>query len=198
MDIRITGGKNNVAADIVQIGSGASQQNYLLTEAITLQELQKATLQGNGFIISTGLITLTSSSQSAVFYLKNESQDILSVDRLLIPTLTSAGATTGYCTISGVRNPTGMSGGSGSDLVQYNPNFGSSNALTCSSEIGQEGATLTGGTSFTFFPRDVEKLEPLPVTVFMPPGSSLGVNVTPPAGNTSFSFAFAIECHLIV
>ena len=88
-----------------------------------------------------------------------------------------------------------MSSGSGNDLTINNINFGSSNTINADSEIGQEAATLNGGSTYLATVAPVEQLTSEEAATIIPKGSSIGVNIIPPTSNTSLQVSVGLNLH---
>lgn len=178
----------------IKDGSGAGysvkvDDAYRLhTDSVTRTQSQQAILRGDGYNLSTGSITLTSATQSAVFYLKNDSDVPLVFKEIGLRLGTSTGGT-GSATITLTANPTAGTIISNALALStaFNRNLGSSRTITGDYYKGAQGYTLTGGTSAAttgtssfldaiIFDADI---------FVLPKGTSIGVLVTPPTGNTS-------------
>ena len=85
--------------------------------------------------------------------------------------------------------------GTGNPLIINNVNFGSSNTLNVDSEIGQTGALLAGGSAYLATVAPTENLTAEDAATVIPKGSSLGVFITPPPGNTSIEVSIGINLH---
>ena len=166
-----------------------TQNNELLTDAITKSSGDQQALDGDAYIIGSGFVNLTSDLPSAVLYFKNDGNDDLVITRFLIGVRSSVGATTTEDHIRAIiyQNPTGISGGAGSELIINNTNFGSSNIIDSTSEIGQEAAALTGGSVYFAAVAPVEQLTSEDASTVLPRGTSIGVVIIPPAGNSTGS-----------
>jgi hypothetical protein len=82
--------------------------------------------------------------------------------------------------------------------ISSNRNFGSSNTLTVDAYKGTEGATFTDGTKAvsTIFASTGIRAAIDIGEIALPKGASLGVEVTPPTGNTSLTLQIATEAYL--
>ena len=130
-----------------------------------------------------------------MLYFKNDEEVDLVITRFLIGVKKSAGGTENFVTGIIYKNPVAMSGGTGNSLAINNINFGSSNTVESDSEIGQEGASLTDGTPFVSTVSPTENLTTEEASTILPKGSSIGVLITPPAGNTSIDVSVGINLH---
>ena len=61
-------------------GARVTVKNRLSTEAVTKTEQQQAGTDGDGYLVSSPIVNLTSANQSAIIYLKNnELRDLMSI-----------------------------------------------------------------------------------------------------------------------
>lgn len=185
----------------IQDGTGSSKKvkvsssNKLSVDSVIRSEREEEGLLGEAYNISTGFVRLTSANQSSVLYFKNNEDVDLIVTEFLFAVRNSAGGTTNHIRVDIIKNPTSMGSGSGTDLNISNTNFGSSNTVNSDSEIGQEGSTLNGGTTYLPLVAPVENLTTELASTIIPKGSSIGVNVVPPTSNTALDVNVEIKLH---
>jgi len=185
----------------IQDGTGSkrkvrvSNSNRLYTESVSRTEREEESLLGEAYIVGSGFVTLTGTSTSAVLYLKNNEDVDLVITRFLIGVKKSSGGTENFITGIIYQNPTSMVLGTGNPLIINNVNFGSSNTVDVDSEIGQTGALLAGGSAYLATVAPTENLTSEAASTILPKGSSIGVFITPPAGNTSIDVSVGINLH---
>ena len=185
----------------IQDGTGSKRKvkvgnsNRLFTESTTRNEREEQSLIGEAYIVGTGFVNLTTSGTSAVLYFKNNEDVDLVITRFLIGVKKSAGGTENFVTGIIYKNPTSMVLGTGNPLIINNVNFGSSNTVDVDSEIGQTGALLVGGSAYLSIVAPTENLTSESASTILPKGSSIGVFITPPAGNTSIDVSVGINLH---
>jgi len=185
----------------IQDGTGSkrkvrvSNSNRLYTESVSRTEREEESLLGEAYIVGSGFVTLTGTSTSAVLYLKNNEDVDLVITRFLIGVKKSSGGTENFITGIIYQNPTSMVLGTGNPLIINNVNFGSSNTVDVDSEIGQTGALLAGGSAYLATVAPTENLTAEGASTILPKGSSIGVFITPPAGNTSIDVSVGINLH---
>lgn len=164
----------------------------LATKSVVKSVLENASLDGDSYNFNTGNITLTSGSKSAVAYLRNDTGKELGIETVGY----LMGNSTGGLAIENVemeiiRNPqtgTIITNAVPADVF-INKNFGSSNTFQISDlkrYKGVEGDTFTDGE--LAFPSLLKAPGAYPITtglIVLPNGSSIGVNITPQATNTS-------------
>ena len=150
--------------------------------------------EGNAYIVSSGLITLTNASESALLYFKNSETKPVNITRLLASVRNSTGATTSHALLNVYRAPTGLSGGSSG--AAFNINFNSPKTLSGTVTKGAQGASITGGTLVAAISTPTEDTKDEETVIILPPGASIGISATPPAGNTSLQIGVSFSCHL--
>lgn len=173
----------------IKDGTGSSRKarvdngNRLLTSSTIRSEREAEALLGEAYILGSGFVTLSAATPSAILYFKNDGDEDLVITKFLI------GVRNNVTTISenhvrGIiqQNPTGMTGGTGSPVVLKNANFSSSNTIEFTSEIGQEGAGLTGGSTYLETVAATEVLTSENDSIILSKGASIGVTITPPTG----------------
>ena len=171
--------------------------NRLFTRAVSESPAHEAVVAEDHYLISSGFVNLTSDDKSSVIYFKNDETKDLFIDRIILTSEDSTGGTHNHFLFSGTKNPTGMSGGSGLDIVVINSNFGTTNLLSNTSEIGQQLATTTGGSGiFAAYFADGET-HFIEQRLLLQTGNSIAFEITPSINNTSFDVAVGINCHLV-
>ena len=173
-----------------------NQKNRLNVNAEILGAREVAALDGAAFFISAEGVTLTSDSESAVFYYKNTGTE----DLILVTALINASASTGGSGLLAstvLRNPTaGTIVDNAVAASQRNFNFGSSSLLTGDLFKGVEGDTFTDGTVFTTSNLSAPIFLTTSIVTVLTPGTSVGLNVTPPTGNTSMDVTIGFSVYL--
>lgn len=177
------------------IKAKVSDGNRLYTQSVNRSEREEESLVGEAYIIGTGFVNLTTSGTSAVLYFKNNEDLDLVITRFLVGVKKSAGGTENFVTGIIYKNPTSMVSGTGNPLAINNVNFGSSNTVDADSEIGQQGALLAGGSAYLATVAPTESLTSEDASTVLPKGSSIGVFITPPPGNTSVDVSVGINLH---
>jgi hypothetical protein len=155
--------------------------------AITEAQIDHASENGNRYNINTGCLTLTNASESAVLYIKNNECDDIHISSLVY-NLGASACGSGDWKICVIRNPTAGTVVCCATAVDVNSNqnFGSNKTLTADVYKGGQGKTLTDGNRSiaTRSPSNGRIIISLGALVLQK-GSSLGVKITPPSGNTS-------------
>jgi len=185
----------------IQDGTGSSKKvkvgnsNRLFTQSTTRTEREQEAILGEAYIVGTGFVNLTGTSTTGVLYFKNNEDVDLVITRFLIGVKKSSGGTENFVTGIIYKNPTSMVLGTGNPLIINNVNFGSSNTINADSEIGQNGALLAGGSAYLATVAPTENLTAEDASTVLPKGSSIGVFITPPPGNTSIDVSIGINLH---
>lgn len=172
--------------DTIRDGSGkgylakVNADQQLITRATAVEQRLESAIDHNYFELTTGLITITDAVETPMFYMKNNSATKqIVVDRIFIDTWDSTdGAEDGV--IEYYRNPTVVGG---TATVPACTDFGSTDVA--------DGTFLVSPTSLTgtewaklYLPEQYGLvIEEGRFT--LPQGSTFGMSIVPPTGNTS-------------
>jgi len=180
MDVTVRGGQFSNAQSVNSKGE-ASISGEVGTQS------QQAVIDGKGYNINTGSITLTNATESALLYIKNNASDLFIVKEVIAVLSNSTGGS-GNGTLRLYRNPT--AGTIVTNAVNANignRNFGSELTFQGLYYKGAQGNTITGGTTLITTTRN-SFADPIPLDaeiLALPTGATLGVSWQPPTGNTS-------------
>ena len=185
--IKDGGGKNGLVK--------VSSDQRLETEAVTYSRSVASVEEGDAYNINTGTINLTSANKSAVLYIKNNEDQPLILTVLFYIIGNSTGGS-GDTTITVLRNPTAgtiVDNATAAEMPGINRNFGSNKTLSATIYKGAEGYTFTDGTKAieTLLNQSPGRNVIDVGSIDLPKGSSLGIEYTPAAGNTSLDVQFA-------
>ena len=169
------------------------EKNRIFTRTISSSLILEAANEGDAIFLASGGKILTSANASALFYYQNDEAFDVVVARINLVAGESTDGTNDYATFAAKVNPTGMTSGSGSAITQINNNFGSAKTFSATSESGQEGASLDGGTSGPTWLVETGRLLFFDTFVIIPQGKSVGIQVTPPPSNTSMLAAVSLN-----
>lgn len=172
-----------------KFAQSVTESGHAQTLAITEPISSLFTIEGKNFETNTGFITLTTDVETAVFYLKNRTNDYFSLFSVKVGALDSTGAP-GVAGVGHIhRNPNAgslITGGTEIEGSLWNRNFDSTVVPEIEVRSGGDGETISGGKTI---------VRPLYMNatstyigagiVIIGPGSSFAISVTPPAGNTS-------------
>jgi archaellum component FlaG (FlaF/FlaG flagellin family) len=193
MNFYITDGKTGQTAEV--------SNNRLKTESVTQDESKLSTINGTGFNINTGNITLTNATKTAVLYLKNTGDNDIIVDKLFYILGTTTGGA-GNLFVEVLRNPSAgtIVSGATSVSINVNRNFGSNNTISALAYKGATGSTFTDGADAIGTIAQVSSTQGSTIqvtagSIVLKKGASLGINITPPVGNTSMICQFALEVY---
>ena len=148
-----------------------------------------AAIGGDLFNASSWTVVLDNDSESAIFYIENNSQEDLIVINQFLGTGPSLNGS-GPFTLKFYINSTGGDiSTAGTDVVAFNRRLASAEVLEAVIKSGAQGRTITGGTV-----SEVQLLEGFEnaFPIVIPPGVNLGISIAPPAGNTEFSVNFGL------
>lgn len=169
------------------------------TDTVQRSFLELAVLEGNGFNLNTGAISLTDATESAVLFIKSDNDAPLVIKEIIVIAGASTGGT-GDATIRIYKNP--IDGTIVSNAVDLptisNRNFSSAKVLDGQYYKGAQGATTTAGSVFSDTTRSsfVAPVNFDAADIVLEKGNSLAVTFQPQTGNTSQSIKVAVTCFL--
>lgn len=172
--------------------------NRMSAVTVASTETEEATHLGNSYNINSGVITLTNDVDTPVVYLKNNETAEIHITGTAYGMWTSTGGSPTDIQITLIRNPT-----VGTIITNANPvainsnrNYGSAKTLTGDVYVGATGDTMTDGEDhIIFYLNSGSRIAP-PIDEIVPKGSSIGIKVKPPAGNTSMQMYAAILLYI--
>ena len=182
-------------SDLLKDGTGkgytakVDSENRLHTHAFGVTMTQSAAFGGDNYFISSGILNLSNSSESAIFYLQNISQ----LDMFMHRQYTLLGPSTGGDGSVIIRFYIGPTGGTIVDNEEavnaVNSRFLDPKPLDALTYTGGQGETLIGGMSSEFV-----TFSQIPETnLVIPPSVTFGVSFQPSAGNTSQDVSFGVD-----
>lgn len=162
-------------------------KNYKLhTYSVSVNEAVSATINGESFILSTGIKGITNDTDNYLHYVRNTSGKDLVISETIFSLGESTGGASNEVTFLGQINPTGGTIiSSGFAYSPFNTNLGSPEEFDGTAQLATSlGLTATGGTQADGFIPNVGR------TVFntpfiLPKGASLAGGVKCSTGNTS-------------
>jgi hypothetical protein len=163
-------------------------QNRLHTHSVTEGLVEHASANGNSYNINTGSLALTTANESALLYLKNNSDFDIHIASIGYLMGNSTGGA-GDINITVLKNPSlGTIVTDESDVaINQNKNVGSSKNLTANAYKGGEGKTFTNGEPlyYSLVAGSARGYVIATGTIVVPKGGSIGINLTPQTGNTA-------------
>ena len=168
--------------------AGVSSGNRLLASSISETIFQYSAEEGDAYFLGTPLVTLTTAGENAVFFLENNEDEKIIIENFFTTATTTTGGSPSMYGLNFYKNPTAMSVATSSAAL--NQNFGSSNTLDATLQYGASGSAFTGGTLAATLYVPVGQFNEIPANLVLEKGSSVGVSITPPAGNTSMPVQF--------
>lgn len=168
-----------------------NSENRLSTTAVTVTQQQLQSAQGNSYQLGSGVVNLTSASESAVLYVKNDDDRTLGLSGVNITSTAFTGSSSGVVLAKVYLLGTGLS--SSTTNSPLNNNFGSSKSANVEVLAGAEAATVTNGTVVGAFYIPVDTFFYTDIAWVLPKGSSVAVTLTPATGNTSFNATITLE-----
>lgn len=189
---------------IIEDGTGSGKKarvnhnNRLEVEGVTVSSAQDAAGDGLLFLVGGDTVNLTSSNESAVFFVENNGDATFEIVKFTFTASAMTGASAGSMyTVRLYKNPTAITGTT-TPANAANTNFGSSNTVEATLLSGSEGAGITGGTlagQALFPPSAFTRFE---VFFYVPKGASFAVTVQPATGNTSADVDVFFDAYLEV
>lgn len=177
---------------------GATARGQIKAFSVSESEAQEATELGDGYNINTGVIGLTSSTESGVLYFKNGESRRFIVEAIAVG-VGSAGTVTDVSQITLVKNPTGGTLISNATAVDINENrsFGSSNTVASSLAYkGAEGNTVTGGDDALLFFQPAGGRLIADIQLELNPGNSIAVKIDTNTSSGTTNVYAAVIGHL--
>lgn len=179
--------------------AGVTVNNRLRVAGVLQTLTEVATQTGDTYNIATSTLTLTTSGESALFYIENNEDNDLLIDNLIINIIDYTG-TDGQPIVKVLRNPdAGTVISDATAAVQSNRNFGSSKSLTANIYEGTEGKTLSGQDATVEIPLPstaLSSFSAFDTIVVLPKGATFGITYTPPSGITTVDVIIAINATL--
>ena len=166
--------------------------------AVSVTEKHDSNENGNAYNLNSGVITLTTANDSAVYYMKNNEDQDFHVEAVIVGIGPTTGGSGGIPKVTIVKNPTTgtiISGATAGD-INSNRNFASANTLDVTHYKGDGTAmTFTDGTDHIVSFQTTSGRLFLEIDEIIPKNKSIGVKVDPQAGNTSMDVYVAIVGH---
>jgi hypothetical protein len=141
-------------ATTIEDGSGKGYSakvdvdNRLYVSAVTRTEFDTATDNGDAFNINTEFVTITSSVEVPLLYVKNNEDNDLTIAAWFIGTTAASGSSTRSTLMQVYSNPTdGTIITSGTDVTAVNRQIGNANILDADIKKGGDGFTVSGYVS---------------------------------------------------
>jgi hypothetical protein len=161
------------------------EENRLYTNALTLGNFENAVLTGNAYNVNTELLTITSDTEHALLYLKNNEDHDIVIESWFIGTDAGTnGANLGI--MRAYFDPTGgtiISGGTTTTPV--NRKGGDSKSAEVDALVGGQGFTATGvGTAVLYQTQTVSSRVFGNVKLALEPGKSIVITYDPNGAQT--------------
>lgn len=176
-----------------------TKNNRLQTSGVNLSLIEIASESGDTYNLNTSTVALSTTGESALLYLKNNEDDDLIIDSLIVNIKDYVG-TNGQPTLKIYKKPTAGTLISAATLAeQHNRNYGSSKTLDVTLFQGVEGSTITSYESVipVFLPSTaVLTLVQFDTIIVLPKGASMAISYVPPSGMTTTNIVAAVNCTL--
>ena len=166
-----------------------NSDNQMVTRATAIEQRLHSTIDEFYYEATTGVVTLTDANETGIIYLKNDNTQglVMVIDRFFFDIWASTSGTGGG-TLKYYRNPT-ITGGT--DIVPNNTNYGS--VKTATGTFKKSTTTMTAGTVWwTSYITASCSIALEEGRIVLPAGSSHGVSVAAPTGNTSMALSMNV------
>jgi len=190
---------------MIQDGTGKGDfaavtvNNRLKTTGVDLTLEEAATESGDTYNISSDEITLNTTGENVLFYVKSNEANNLLITNVIVNIKDYTG-TDGQPEIKVYRDPTaGTIVTNAVAATQLNRNFGSAKTLDADLYQGVQGDTINGqsGTIQVYLPSTAAlTFNAFSTGTVLPKGGTFAVSYTPPAGITSMKVIVAINATL--
>jgi len=162
---------------------GVTSNNRILTSTISESQFQYASEEGDAYFFGTPIITATTSETGLIIVTNNEDDPII-IGNFFFIAENSVGGSPSMFRANWYKNPTAIN--NGTSFSPLNQNFGSSKTLDVTAEYGSTTTTApTGGSLVATLSFPIGQFNDFEANLVLEKGSSLGLSVTPPAGNTN-------------
>ena len=167
-----------------------TQDKRLSTNAVTESVVQFGAILGNTYNLATSPISITGSTETALFYLKNLDEQDLLISSIFINTVNGSGSISGQPTLNIFRNPiAGLIVDNQTDIsVISNNNFGTNLFPNVNAYEGVDGSTFTSFNLTIPVPLPTRAAVPFlefNTVVVLERGSTYGISYQPESGSTS-------------
>jgi len=184
-------GKGNFAAVTVN--------NRLMVTGVDLTLEEAATESGDTYNVSTDEITLNTTGENVLFYVKSNEDNNLLITSVIVNIKDYQG-TAGQPELAIYRDPkAGTIVTNAVDATQLNRNFGSAKTLDADLFQGVQGDTINSqsGLIQVYLPSvAAATFNAFSTATVLPKGGTIAVSYTPPAGITSMKVIVAINATL--
>jgi hypothetical protein len=169
--------------------AAVNSDNQIVTRSAVIEQRLLSTLDLNYYEVTTGQVTLTDAIETGIIYLKNDTTSSLSIiiDRVFYDIWSSTSGSGADGTLRYYKNPT-VTGGS--DIVPVSTNFGS--VTTAAGTFKKSLTTMTGTAWWTAYITDKMTIALEEGRIVIPSGTSFGISVAAPTGNTSMKISINV------
>lgn len=186
MEVSIKGGSNGDVAKV-------DKTFAVKVRSTQMSEFQEAICEGRGFVISTGIVNLTTANDSDILYVKNNDTRDMIFKRVIYNLGNSATGSGDWQANLSINPTTGTLISNAVAAVVANINTGKSDVSPAVTAYkGVEGDTITDGIGLTSLFAETKRHLLEDVTV-LPANKSIAFSVKPPAGNTGAGCNVVLE-----
>lgn len=162
--------------------------------------IERATLDGGSHDIFTGILDLTTNSETPVLYLKNVSPRTLRPSRFVFSFATSTGSSGGPIAVRlyKTNKASGTLITTAPTAYIHNRNFSLDNPPAVEARVGDHTYTLLSGdvvAGFVAMPGG--GMVTVPSEIVLPTNASLALTIRPPGGNSSMLCSVYVVTYLL-
>lgn len=191
MSVTIQDGRSGRTAEV-------NENNQIEAFATSRTQLTQSLLAGDGYIITTPVINLTSAGLSGLLHIENTDTMDWIVNRFFV-NIGPSNVTDEHSFQLLFNSTGGTLISAGADFGAVNLNAGSARSLTATIKSGVEASTVTGGIVVigSIVPTTGARTALIGDNLIVPPGTSMQVTVTPPTGNTGMNAQVGFLLHRV-
>lgn len=163
---------------------GVTSNNRILTSTIAESQFQYAAEEGDAYFFGTPIITASGTTETGLIIVTNNEDEPVIIGNFFFIAEEAASGSPSMFRANWYKNPTAIN--NGTSFSPLNQNFGSSKTLDVTAEYGSTSTTApTGGSLVATLSFPVGQFNDFDANLILEKGSSVGISVTPPAGNTN-------------
>jgi hypothetical protein len=174
--------------------AAVNADNQIITRSTIVEQRLMSAIDLNYFEVTTGQITLTDTTETGIIYLKNDVSSNMNIviDRVFYDIWTSTSGSGADGILKYYKNPT-ITGGT--DIVPVSTNFGS--VTTATGTFKKSLTTMTGAVWWTAYITDKMTIALEEGRIVIPSGTSFGITVVAPTGNTSIKVSINVAFYYL-
>ena len=163
---------------------GVTSNNRILASTVSESQFQYSAEEGDAYFFGSPIITASGTTETGLIIVTNNEDDPIIIGNFFFVAEEAASGSPSMFRANWYKNCTAIN--NGTSFSPLNQNFGSSKTLDVTAEYGSTSTTTpTGGNLVATLSFPVGQFNDFDANLVLEKGSSLGISVTPPAGNTN-------------